>query len=930
MSATRAHNDHPGQTLLLSPQGVQLALEAANAGIWEWHLATNHNLWTDEIWTLFGLDRTQHQPCFDNWLISVHPDDRALVQAAVLHASQLGQAFEIEWRSAPERGPLRWILSRGRPHSSPDAPGPIYTGIVMDITERKRAEQEVQQTNQHLEQRVAERTQALFESKRLLHHILDGVPGLVGYWTPELINLFANKAYSEWFGMSAQEIKGRHIKELLGPALFARNWHHLQAVLQGNPQCFERELPIPGRPGKYRISQAHYLPDVVDGQIKGFLVMVFDISDAKRAERQAEAASQAKSAFLASVSHELRTPLNAMFGLAQIGARDTVDPNTQETFEHILEAGQHLLALIDDVLDFSKIEAGKMSLQPEEFDMGQLLEHLMSMTHLRAESKGLTLRIDESAQLPRFLIADVTRLSQVILNLLSNAIKFSSHGQIKLALDYVHGHLRVDVFDQGVGIPAERRTQLFQPFEQVVERSAQGAGGTGLGLAISRRLVTLMGGTIDLIDSRLGAGSHFAMSVPLSCVHKHTDAPPLHVALTGLPLDEAMHFRRQLLLRGSDVTAINQLPRPQDGPIVLLVNDASMHKIDPAALAELVSGGCRVIRHCPGSVSQKRSGGPDLATATINGPLSPLRLLFALQQSHAKPEQVQTQRLKGIRVLAAEDNPVNRLVLEHMLSHEGAEVSFAFDGAQALEQVRQHSTSHFDIVLCDIQMPVMDGYQATEALRRIAPDLPVVGLTAHAFSAARQQAKEAGMVGYVTKPFMLDTLVDVVRRYARWRPRPAIARPDTPMAPAALTDSTPNHDGASDWQAMQAHYHGQSKLLARLVETLVGTLQDLLKELDAARNSHDIPAVAKLAHNIKGTALNLHTPELTRWAVLTQDQARAQHTDALLSAQALSECLDAFIAQLPKRSPTEQPEDDLINEAIRPEVAKNGRRNLLN
>jgi CheY-like chemotaxis protein/HPt (histidine-containing phosphotransfer) domain-containing protein len=232
-------------------------------------------------------------------------------------------------------------------------------------------------------------------------------------------------------------------------------------------------------------------------------------------------------------------------------------------------------------------------------------------------------------------------------------------------------------------------------------------------------------------------------------------------------------------------------------------------------------------------------------------------------------------------------------------------VTFAFDGAHALDQVRAHGPTSFDVVLCDIQMPVMDGYQATQALAHLAPTLPVIGLTAHAFDSAKRQARIAGMVGYVTKPYMLDTLVDEIRRYARKHPSEQPAQNGSTQAlPPLTTPEASMQEDITDWQAMQQYFREQPQLLDRLIGMLGGTLAGIQLELDQAMSNKNLDALAKVAHNIKGTALNLHTPELARLAVQTQEQARQLTEEAMQTAHVLSDKLASFIEMASRHQPS--------------------------
>ena len=745
MGSEDAQDTHDGR-LLPSAQGIALALSAARAGLWEWDVLSNESRWSDEIWPLYGLDPTQHKACYEEWLLSLHPDDRAGVSERIAHAVQQQKPFEIEWRTNPESGPVRWLLIRGQPAPHHGEQTQTYVGIVMDITQRKHAEQTLQDLNAALAERVHERTQALDEQQRLLQTILDGVPGLVSYWDRHLHNRFANRAYREWFAMSPEDIQGRHVLDVLGPELFARNHSHMEAALKGQRQRFLRDIPVPAQPGKFRVSETHYLPDIDHGHVRGFLVMAFDVTQITLAERQARAASQAKSEFLANISHELRTPLNAMFGLAQIGVRDTQGTPSARTFQQILASGQHLLELINDVLDFSKIEAGKMQLQAHPMTIAQVLEHVVGMTALRAEAKGLRLLLDESPRVPQGAVGDATRLAQILVNLVANAIKFTEQGEVRIRLDFVEGRLVIEVHDTGIGISPAQIGQLFQPFVQA-SAGVRRQGGTGLGLAICKRLAQLMRGHIG-VRSTPGQGSCFTVRVPLSQPEAADLSSLSEVWLIGFPPSKQASLSQALSARRCRCQVADTLPARLEPHQVLVVHELLLPHLDTAQLNRWLDDGRRVVISvrvapstplCPAGVLLREHA------VVLAGPLSPLRLANALRQQPNRASRAARHRLLGLNILAAEDNPVNRLILAEMLEGEGAKVAFAFDGAQAVALAQQAGPETFDLVLCDIQMPVMDGYEATRELLRLDPQLPIVGLTAHAFSQARQQAQEAGM-----------------------------------------------------------------------------------------------------------------------------------------------------------------------------------------
>jgi CheY-like chemotaxis protein/HPt (histidine-containing phosphotransfer) domain-containing protein len=407
------------------------------------------------------------------------------------------------------------------------------------------------------------------------------------------------------------------------------------------------------------------------------------------------------------------------------------------------------------------------------------------------------------------------------------------------------------------------------------------------------------------VHSERAKGSTFAVSLPLGSPSPPDFSALQRVCLLALPdTQQTQGLTAALQARGCDARTCEQLPEPDEaGNWVIVTTPHVIAQCPPAQWRARLNAGDQLLLSAPASSAVQLPDGLDKAVGIVSGPLSPLRLLNALKVSPAsRAASPQVQRLLGLRVLAAEDNPVNRLVLGQMLEQEGATVTFAFDGALALEVIHAHGPQAFDIVLCDIQMPNLDGYQTTRALSHLAPGLPVIGLTAHAFDTARQQAEEVGMVDYITKPYLLDTLVDAVLRHALKspgqveRPQEAPVASHTPpmtITPAdARADTTP---AEPDWCAMRAHFKDQPELLQRLIGLLGGTLSTIAIELREALRARDMDALAKVAHNIKGTALNLHTPDLVALAIQTQDQARQREPAAWASGEHLARHLGDFL-----------------------------------
>jgi CheY-like chemotaxis protein len=569
--------------------------------------------------------------------------------------------------------------------------------------------------------------------------------------------------------------------------------------------------------------------------------------------------------------------------------------------EWIFKSAQHLLALLHDVLHLFQIESGKLDWHMERINLAQVLDHVLALKAIRAQAKGLPLIVHEGAQVPQHCRGDATRLSQILINLISNAVKFTDEGHVDIRLDYAEPELTIEVADTGMGMSPDKVESLFKPFA----RPAQ-PGGTGLGLAITKRLVDMMDGRIQ-VKSELGAGSVFKVTLPLRMPEAGEHHGLRSLALVGAPSLHADALRASLQSRKVHVALCPDLPEVNELEVdTIVLPSKSLPHTDASLIRRHLLKGRAVIVHAPAGTAVDLPAGLHNDLLVMAGPLCPLRLLNALRDRRARPLTVPlAQRLSGLRILVAEDNPVNRLVLQQMLEQEGAALTFAFDGAQALEQVRIHGQASFDLMLCDIQMPVMDGYQAAQALRHMAPGLPIVGLTAHALDTAKQQARDAGMVGYVTKPYMLGTLVDEIRRYARPRSATHPVAQASRAQPYIMSAANSSQDkpqeaaqDASDWEAMQQYFSAQPHLLDRLIGMLTNTLSEIQVELDQAVSNQNMDALAKVAHNVKGTALNLHTPKLADLAIQTQDQAKRQAAaDAIRSAELLSARLGSFIAK---------------------------------
>ncbi len=806
--------------------------------------------------------------------------------------------------------------------------------IIDDISAEREAAQALRQANEKLS--------VLFEAAPV---------GMVHLSGDRLVAV--NRRFTELFGYAHDEVARLSdwwLRAYPDPEYRASVQQTWTDVVE---QARQRDGRVQSQEYHVRCKNGQELELLIGGQLleDGMISTFTDISalkqieaELKLAKEEAEEATRAKAEFLANMSHEIRTPMNAVIGMTQLALRAEPSPRVHDYLRKIQTSSQLLLGVINDILDFSKIEANQVQLELTGFELDQLLGDIATLVAEKASSKGLELIFSSAADVPADLIGDPLRLQQVLLNLVNNAVKFTERGEVSLRValqrQLADGvELRFEVRDSGIGITPEQRSKLFQSFQQADSSTTRRYGGTGLGLSIAKRLVELMGGQIG-VDSVPGQGStfwftaHLGLDVQQPARQRSAPAPGgLRVLLVDdndqvrevlSELITSLDFKSATAASGTEALAEIERADAAGQPFDVVLLDWKMPGMDGIALAREIQ--LRTLRQAPlllmvtaydrdEAMPQAREAG---ISEVLTKPISASTLFDALMRQtggEARPVSAESPdalresaELAGARALLVEDNELNQEVATEFLRALGLVVDLASNGAVALEKVQQQA---YDVVLMDMQMPVMDGLSATRAIRQLPglQQLPILAMTANAMAEDRERCLEAGMNDHVAKPINVQELVDKLQRWVRPDPsRKPTGMELPPAAPAGVPepgwiDALAGIDGL-DARLGLGQVLGREALYRDVLSRFVASQRGQAEAIAQALESGSRDEAQRLAHTLKGLAAQIGALPLREQAAQLETALRDGTPDPapLLAgiASALPPLIDAVAARLPQ------------------------------
>ena len=921
-------------TLAAREQQLAAAQRIAHIGSWSWDVVEDRVEWSDELCRMFGVEPGT-LVTYADYVVHLHPDDRESADRAIQEAARTGEEYSFDHRIIRTDGEVRWIRGRGVVELAPDGSVLSMSGTAQDITETRRADEQVAEATRRLFL-LQQMAMAANRARSLREALLMAGAGLpehttwsaVGAWLydkdggePELLDLRPPGSPVTCDRELAEQARASG-ETVIGTPTGLEGTHSLvvMPVLLGAEvvcvvELVADEVP-PDENSRQLMAQIGHQLGVVAERERSAVELAEARDDAMEASRL-------KSEFLATMSHEIRTPMNGVIGLTDLLMRTDLDDHQRRLTENLQGAGLTLLGIINDILDLSKIESGKLELETADFDVRQVFDQVASVLSGPAHHKDLELVVGCAPEVPPLVRGDAVRFGQIVTNLGSNAVKFTDHGEVLIQARVesrtdTEVVLRIDVADTGVGIAEEDRERLFDAFTQADPSTTRRHGGTGLGLAISKQLVEALGGEIG-VTSELGSGSTFTFTVRLGVAPDPAVAAASGRELRGrrvLVVDDNETNRFILVeqLGGWDMRPV-AVPSAAEGlatlreaarsghPFEVAVLDLVMPETDGLELARRIrsdpalAGIALLLLTSDQSVTRAEIVAAGIHTS-LSKPVRHFELRGALMSllggaaTVVVPEAAAAPGL-GVRALVVEDNRVNQLVAAGILENLGCTVDVAEDGLAAVELLtRPHD---YAVVLMDCRMPRLDGFDATRQVRKEEPvgrRVPIIAMTASALEGERERCLAAGMDDYLTKPVDARELERVLRDWVQ---------PGEPVAPPPATDADPAPAATAepvgepvplprtdldrgvldpDRVAMLADLRKDGvSFFERTAASFMGRVGNQLVAIRDAVERDSAMSLLTSAHQLKGSALNLGLPRVAAAAKKLEELGIAGTTE---------------------------------------------------
>jgi PAS domain S-box-containing protein len=901
-----------------SEERYNLAVNGSNDGIWDLDIAGQTFYLSPRFAGLLHGAGDAAVDVIERWHCLFHPDDRDAERDALERHLQHGEPYEVELRMSTANGGFRWFRVRGKAVLDQQGRAHRIAGSITDTHDYRLAREQLEETRDRLDSILRSATDMIWSRSTDLRTLI--------YINPAVRELYGREP-EEFYANPYLWVDAVHTSDR------ARVLTAMTQILETGAVEMEFRVLRPDGTTAW-VNERSSIARNATGEPIRIDAISSDITERKMREAEletakeaAEAATRSKSEFLANMSHEIRTPMNGIIGIADLALNGKLSAEQREYIGMVRSSANALLELINDILDFSKIEAGLLHFERTEFLLRETLADSVKLLALRAEEKNLELIWRVEPNVPEVLLGDPLRLRQVITNLLSNAVKFTEHGEVELCVglserDRDEAQLLFAIRDTGIGIPQDKIETVFQPFSQADMSTTRKYGGTGLGLTICERLVRMMGGSMS-VRSNPGQGSTFFFTASFGVAAVTPEHYEAAVDLRGVrallcddnaaqlvamsePLDQ-WHMMWRAADDLNEALGILDAAAGAGKPFEVAIFDAGLTGGDSKRLVQRVRArgslqDLPIILLMPVTAARgKNRGGTGTRVSRINKPFSHTEFKQAIAAALGRGVAVRpaaataSAPARNLHILLVEDNEINIRFARGILERMGHTITVARNGLEAVQAVGAQAEAPFDLVLMDMQMPVMSGLEATGAIRILERGtqhhLPIIAMTANAMRGDRERCLEAGMDEYISKPVAVPKLVETIERLltrSAESPASAAASPaGSPLLPAPVSSlertSATAHTGATatifDRVSVIETLGGDEAAFCELASMFFDDHKAMLEQARQALAADDMEQLAAVSHTLKGMIGNFAAPPASRAALALYQAAHKGERD---------------------------------------------------